>query len=60
MTIEELVRHPWLTEEVPDTLLQSPVYMANKVCVIACVLCAVVPGVLSPYRKAFAIISLIL
>ncbi|CAK8678117.1 unnamed protein product [Clavelina lepadiformis] len=30
MTIEELVQHPWLTEEAPDTLLQSPVYMSNK------------------------------
>nr|CAB3263641.1 MAP kinase-activated protein kinase 5-like [Phallusia mammillata] len=30
MSIEELVQHSWLTEEAPDTLLQSPMYMANK------------------------------
>ena len=30
MNIDELVRHPWLTEEAPDTLLQSLVYMTSK------------------------------
>lgn len=30
MTIDELVKHPWLTEEAPDTLLQSLVYMTSK------------------------------
>uniref|UniRef100_H2Y940 Protein kinase domain-containing protein n=1 Tax=Ciona savignyi TaxID=51511 RepID=H2Y940_CIOSA len=30
LNIEDLVQHPWLNEEVPDTLLQSPVYMSNK------------------------------
>ncbi|XP_018666684.2 MAP kinase-activated protein kinase 5 [Ciona intestinalis] len=30
MNIEDLVQHPWLNEEVPDTLLQSPVFMSNK------------------------------
>ena len=30
MNIDELVKHPWLTEEAPDTLLQSLVYMSNK------------------------------
>ena len=30
MNIDELVQHPWLTEDVPDTLLQSLVYMSSK------------------------------
>ena len=30
MTIDQLVQHPWLTEEAPDTLLQSLVYMNSK------------------------------
>lgn len=30
MTIDELIKHPWLTEEAPNTLLQSPLYISNK------------------------------
>jgi len=30
MTIEELINHPWLTEEAPDTVLKSPLLFADK------------------------------
>lgn len=30
MTVEELVSHPWLTEEAPDTPLQSHIFISNK------------------------------
>ena len=30
LTIDGLVQHAWLTEEAPDTLLQSPLYISNK------------------------------
>ena len=30
MTIDELVRHPWLTEEAPDTVLNSHLLFTNK------------------------------
>ncbi|XP_039248171.2 MAP kinase-activated protein kinase 5-like [Styela clava] len=30
MNVESLVQHPWLTEEAPDTPLQSPMYISNK------------------------------
>ena len=30
LDIDGLVNHSWLTEEAPDTLLQSPLYISNK------------------------------